>query len=356
VDNLQLKNADLAWLKLLLDYPAISLHDSLRIVRALGFSRNETHHHTRVLQLSGAAENKAGSKQKRRKLPKNGRVVSRFLYDGPAYASEDGAPYSHRIALYSLTPAGASLVTGQSNPVLPRRDQREGWRSHYQTAFLTDLIKAGVPADAISPALNIKRQLALPDRVPMSLAVAPASGRGLYCVTLFAAGLDCSRRWTCTLEYARAFSDSRNAPGGGLVRYVVVVPASMYLNAYNLLREQSYETHLLVYSSAARTLANLRVDPACYIGDLARRLGAVPAEYFGPKRSFHYTAALGPGREVFLCELVSGNLKTLRELKSYTGSREVYCLISKQQAALLKSEIPADKKGVKFVMFETGVF
>jgi hypothetical protein len=121
------------------------------------------------------------------------------------------------------------------------------------------------------------------------------------------------------------------------------------------LREQSYETHLLPYSSAARIIASLRVDPACYICDLARRLGAVPADYFGTDRFFRYTAVLGLGREVFLCELVSGDLKTLRELKSYTGSREVYCLISEQQAALLKSEIPADKKGVKFVIFETEV-
>jgi len=50
------------------------------------------------------------------------------------------------------------------------------------------------------------------------------------------------------------------------------------------------------------------------------------------------TSPTPDGREVFLCELVSGDLRTLRELYKYSGAREVCCLLRREQMSILENK------------------
>lgn len=335
--DLRLRNADIAWMKYLIKYPAITTQDSYRLLAYLGYKRHPLYHTTRTRDLSGAVENAPvpEARHKNRHLRRQGFILTWSPYNGPAYASEDGKPYRKRPIMHSLTSYGAMLMTGDPDFEAPRNDSRDAHRNHYQTAFLIDLLEAGVPAGVIAPAIRLKLELSLHVRTPMALTLSINNSFDIFCIALVVNNREYSTGWGGYIEFAKP-SARRQVYGGGTAKYLIVTPWSLYAQAIGCIFDRAYETYILPYEYAAQTLACLREEPACYIRELAGLLKAESYSECASGSPFRYKAVLPGGREVYLCEFVSGDLRTLLELYNYTRTHEIYCLVRPKQLDILK--------------------
>ena len=334
--SIRLGDYDKAFMRLLLHYPAIASEHVLSIMKNLGYERSIKYNSSRLRQLCGARDNPSDKKYSHRKINKTGLYLTYNPYYMVSYGAEHGETTSGRVGLYSLTTLGARAI-GYDKEALPQRSTRYGWAYYHQSGFLEQALSSGIPLSDISTAIDYKRSRYYGERMPMWILLSFPHGRYLINFTVSGyTGLDTAYSWNSALSFA-------SNPNVRSESYVIITPRSRFVALLKslLLRGSVYRTHLVPYDDSTIVFSDLRKSPDYYLDLLVSHLGV---DDFGPSYGSYHFPHSGRyyGNRIYLCEFVSGNMRTFCNLVQHSESLNVpvYCLVREWQLPILSEFAP----------------